>query len=65
VSQAGLCLTPYQVADAVYLPASAVILPIAGAFESNVGSFHFHDFMTPGWVDEVPTTDSVGYPRLQ
>jgi hypothetical protein len=65
VSQVGLCLTPYQVADAAYLPASAVILPIAGALESNVDSFHFHDFMTPAWVDAVPTTDSVGYPRLQ
>lgn len=65
VSQAGLCLIPYKVADAAYLPDSAVILPIAGAFESNVGDFHFHDFMTPAWVDTVPTSDSTGYPRLQ
>jgi hypothetical protein len=67
VSQVGLCLAPYTVADAVYLPASAVILPLANVLvsESNSGSFNFHDFMTPGWVDEVPTTDSVGYPRLQ
>jgi len=65
VSQVGLCLTPYKVADATYLPASAVVLPIAGAFESNAGNFDFHDFMTPAWVDEVPTSDSTGYPRLQ
>ena len=65
VSQVGLCLTPYTVADAAYLPASAVVLPIAGAFESNVGDFHFHDFMTPAWVEAVPTSDSTGYPRLQ
>jgi hypothetical protein len=65
VSQVGLCLAPYQAADAAYLPASTVVLPLAGMFESNVDSFHFHDFMTPAWVDTVPTTDSVGYPRLQ
>jgi hypothetical protein len=65
VSQAGLCLAPYQAADLAYLPASAVVLPLAGSFETNVGDFHFHDFMTPGWVDNVPTTDSVGYSRLQ
>jgi hypothetical protein len=65
VSQAALCLPPYEGFDAVYFPASAVVLPIAGALESNVGSFHFHDFMTPAWVDTVPTTDSVGYPRLK
>jgi hypothetical protein len=65
VSEVALCLAPYKVADAAYLPASAVVLPIAGAFESNVGGFEFHDFLTPTWVDRVPTTDSVGYPRLQ
>jgi hypothetical protein len=65
VSQVGLCLTPYQVADAAYLPASAVVLPLAGALESNVGSFNFHDFVTPAWVDEVPTSDTTGYPRLK
>jgi hypothetical protein len=65
VSQVGLCLPQYQAADASYLPASAIVLPLAGAFESNVDSFHFHDFITPDWVETVPTTDSVGYPRLQ
>ncbi len=65
VSQVGLCLAPYKVADAAYLPASAVVIPIAGILETNVNRFEFHDFMTPAWVDAVPTTDSVGYPRLQ
>jgi hypothetical protein len=67
VSQVGLCLPQYKAADAAYLPASAVVLPLAATFttESNVDSFDFHDFVTPAWVDTVPTTDSVGYPRLQ
>jgi hypothetical protein len=65
VSQVALCLAPYKVADAAYLPASDFVLPIAGVFEKNVGSFEFHNFMTPTWVDSVPTTDSVGYQRLQ
>lgn len=65
VSQVGLCMAAYQAADLAYLPDSAVVLPLAGSMESHVGDFHFHDFMTPDWVDIVPTTDSVGYPRLQ
>jgi hypothetical protein len=66
VSQVGLCLLPYQGFDLAYLPASAIIIPVAAAMaESNTGSFNFHDFVTPTWVDMVPTTDAVGYPRLQ
>jgi hypothetical protein len=68
VSQPALCLAPYKVADAAYLPATALVKVIGntpGMTESNVNNFNFHDFMTPAWVDLVPTTDAVGYSRLQ
>lgn len=65
VSQVSLCLLPYQGYDAAYLPASLIIQPIVATVESNGDQFNFHDFIDTGWVDQVPTSDPVGFPRLQ
>lgn len=56
---------PLKVADVAYLPASAVVIPLAAMFESNVSSFNFHDFLDQPFVDLVPTSDPTAYPRLQ
>lgn len=56
---------PLKVADVAYLPASAVVIPLAALFESNVSSFNFHDFLDQPFVDLVPTSDPTAYPRLQ
>jgi hypothetical protein len=68
VSQVSLCLPQYRAADLTYLPAYLVLQPLTslpGLAESNAGQFNFHDFIDAGWVDQVPVSDSVGFPRLQ
>ncbi len=52
-------------AEIVYAPASAVVIPLAGLLETNTGNFNFHDFMNESFVETVPISDSVGFPRLQ
>jgi hypothetical protein len=52
-------------AELIYLPASEVVIPLAGLLESNTSRFNFHDFMDEGFVETVPISDSVGFPRLQ
>ena len=52
--------------NTVYLPGSALIVPLAGLFgESNANDFDFHEFMDEAFVERVPTSDPVGFPRLQ
>jgi hypothetical protein len=66
-SEGSLCLPGMRELDnTVYLPGHAVIVPLTGLFgESNADDFDFHEFMDEEFVDRVPTSDPVGYPRLR
>jgi hypothetical protein len=47
-----------------YRPAELLVMTLA-APESNSSRFDFQEFMTETFVDRVPVSDSVGFPRLQ
>jgi hypothetical protein len=51
-------------AAAAYMPARLLVMGLA-APESNSSRFDFHEFMTEGFAERVPVSDSVGFPRLQ
>lgn len=65
VSEVGLCLPEYRISDAAYTIAAVAIEDLSGPLQPNSGSFNFHDFIDERWVERVPTTDPVGYPRLK
>jgi hypothetical protein len=57
-----------QTAEAIYRPTLLLLQPLQRLpffTESNVSAFNFHDFVDERFIERVPTSDPVGYPRLQ
>lgn len=66
-SEASLCMIEVRGLDqTIYLPGATLVEPLSRVLlESNAGDFDFHDFMDGRFSDRVPTSDPVGFPRLQ